>query len=532
MLAAQSADQSQKTGELLMTEFTNSSREKQAVERYVITQVLGRDIGFVDWGDASMDMEKTYNERLRRYVTAMCNEKPDRIPIRPFAAEFTAKYAGYTCQEVTHDYEKAFDAVCKCAADFDWDATVGNMVYVWTGLTEAIGLKYYGVPGIDVSPDRGFQYLEPAEEKAFMKPDEYDQLIEDPTGYLFNVWLPRVSADVTPPGAPASYRNNLSFLKGGMAMLSYFNALGEQNSRLRAGSGTVSAISGILKAPFDILADKLRGYVGLTMDMFERPDKVLAACEALMPHLFHVALSGADPEGNVPIGFWMHRGCVPFITPDQFDSHYWPTLKPIIEELWAHGHQTLFYAEGDWNHHLESFAQLPDCSIVYHVDRGDIFEVHRKIGHKFCLSGGIPNNLLTIGSPDDVRTYCKKVIDGVAGDGGYILDASAIIQNDARVENIAAMTSFTREYGVYSSGRSQNLTGSPAEIKGSQAHLHPSDRIKRSSNPKAAPGVCIPWEEKRKELPAISGDQEILRRIWESVDEFGYTYIWQCLLSF
>jgi len=44
----------------------------------------------------------------------MRNEKPDRIPIRPFVAEFTAKHAGFTCQEVAHDYEKALMVVfCK-----------------------------------------------------------------------------------------------------------------------------------------------------------------------------------------------------------------------------------------------------------------------------------------------------------------------------------------------------------------------------------------------------------------------------------
>ena len=165
------------------------------------------------------DMEQLYAERLKRYVTAMRNGKPDMIPVRPFVAEFVAKYAGYTCQEVTHDYEKAFAAARKCAADFDWDAVVINMVWVWTGLTEAIGMKYYGVPGIHIPADTGFQYREPPEEQAFMKPDEYDQLIEDPTGYLFNVWLPRVSSDVAAMGKPTSYRNNLSFLKGGMAML-------------------------------------------------------------------------------------------------------------------------------------------------------------------------------------------------------------------------------------------------------------------------------------------------------------------------
>jgi len=162
-----------------------------------------------------------------------------------------------------------------------------------------------------------------------------------------------------------------------------------------------------------------------------------------------VALSGADPDKNVPITIWMHRGCVPFISHEQFDTIYWPTLKPIVEEIWKHGHQVLFYAEGDWDAHLESFAELPEKSIVYHVDKGDILEVHKALGDKFCISGGIDNVLLSYGTEDEVRECCKKVIDGVAKDGGYIMDASAIIQNDASVENIKAMTEFTCEYGVY-----------------------------------------------------------------------------------
>jgi len=126
----------------------------------------------------------------------MRNEKPDRIPIRPFVAEFTANYAGMTCQDVTHDYNRAFEAARMCATDFDWDAVVSNMVYVWTGLTQAIGLTYYGIPGIDVPANISFQYREPEEEKPFMKEDEYDELIADPTAFLYNVWLPRVSANL------------------------------------------------------------------------------------------------------------------------------------------------------------------------------------------------------------------------------------------------------------------------------------------------------------------------------------------------
>ena len=46
------------------------------------------------------------------------------------------------------------------------------------------------------------------------------------------------------------------------------------------------------------------------------------------------------------------------------------------------------------------------------------------------------------------------------------------------------------------------------------------------------PGVCIPWEEKLKELPEIKGDTGLVKQKWEDVDGLGYVYIWQCLLSF
>ena len=49
---------------------------------------------------------------------------------------------------------------------------------------------------------------------------------------------------------------------------------------------------------------------------------------------------------------------------------------------------------------------------------------------------------------------------------------------------------------------------------------------------KRPPGTCVPWEEKRPEFPQISGDVELVKRVWEDVDALGYMYIWQVLLSF
>ncbi len=52
------------------------------------------------------------------------------------------------------------------------------------------------------------------------------------------------------------------------------------------------------------------------------------------------------------------------------------------------------------------------------------------------------------------------------------------------------------------------------------------------TTPKRPPGTCIPWDEKRRELANVSGDKEMVKRVWEEIDALGYVYIWQILLSF
>ena len=473
-----------------------------------------------------LDVEQQYHERLHRYVTAMRNEKPDRVPIRPFLAEFCGKLAGYDAMQQTHDFQASFQAVCDTARVLDCDALVSNMVYVWTGLTQALDLKYYSIPGLDGEADHGCQYIEPPDDQAWMRREEYDHLIEDPTGYLYQVWLPRVSGEIVAPGERATLRNQFALVKGAMAMMHYFQALGVQADRLRQECGMPSALAGILKAPLDILADKLRGYVGLVTDLEEQPEKVLAACQSLAPHLLHTALAGADPQKLLPIGFWMHRSCVPFITPEQFRRIHWPTLKPIIESIWAAGHQTLFYAEGQWAAHLDAFAELPERSITYHVDRDDIFAVHEAVGDRFCISGGVSNTALAYGTPDEVRDQCRTIIDRVAGDGGYIMDASAIVQNDARVENVQAMIEFTREYGNYGG---QPLAEPPIPPAAGSLDQAPSLTHWQTARP---PGACLPWCEKLAEISRIQRHHEMVERVWTDVDALGNMFIWQLLVSF
>jgi len=466
-----------------------------------------------------------YQTRLDRYLTAMRGGVPDAIPIRPFVAEAAAKHAGMSNQQVTQDYRLAFEAVRRCARDFDWDAVVPNMVYLWGVIPQLLGTRYYAVPGVGLDGGSGFQYLEPPEGGEWMPADDYDALIRDPTAYLLERWMPRTHRRIAAPGEANTVDNNLAWLRAGMAVMEYFNAFGDAVESLKTECAMPSAICGILKSPFDILADKFRGYIGLTMDLYERPDKVLAAAEAMMPHMYEIARSGADPERRLPVAIWMHRGCVPFITPEQFARFHWPVLKPVVEALWAEGIQTLFYAEGEWSHHWDSFLELPEGSIIVHCDRDDVFAAKRKLGHKFAISGGVPNRLLSFGTTGDVRSFCKKIISEVAIDGGYIMDSSAIMQDDTKLENLRAMTDYTREHGVYS--RSTPVPAPPVK------HTKQTAIDPRLAGPATRPAGCVvTWEKEKRRLPEIVGDREIVRRTLGGIDAWAYTFLWHCVVSF
>jgi uroporphyrinogen-III decarboxylase len=47
-----------------------------------------------------------------------------------------------------------------------------------------------------------------------------------------------------------------------------------------------------------------------------------------------------------------------------------------------------------------------------------------------------------------VKGYCKKLIDTVGKEGGYIMANGAFFDH-AKPENVKAMVEFTKEYGVY-----------------------------------------------------------------------------------
>lgn len=388
------------------------------------------------------DKENLYQEKLNRYITAMDCGKPDKVPIAMAIGDWGIKYTDYTMQEAYYDFEKNNEVVEQLIADFDVDAFGGGPILWWPPMFDVMGSKLYKFPGIGLEETSTYQF----NEQEYMKADDYDDFIANPTMWLLQNFLPKISTEFTEPG---SFRANVALIKGAAAFARANTETEAAYAKWAREHGIVRQFTGMTKAPFDTLGDALRGMTGILADLRRRPDKVVAACEAIIPHNIDYALVGPGADTRFPVFTPLHRGAYPFLNDEQWDKFYWPSLKAVIESLWAKGKRTCFFAEGDWTPYLERISELPEKSIIFVIDNTDARKAKEILGGKFCLQGGIPTTLLTYGTPETIKEHVKKVIDEFACDGGFILSSGGIVMGDAKKENIMAAIEAAREYGVY-----------------------------------------------------------------------------------
>jgi len=76
-------------------------------------------------------------------------------------------------------------------------------------------------------------------------------------------------------------------------------------------------------------------------------------------------------------------------------------------------------------------------------------ETRRRVGPRLCLVGNIDSGqLLSSGTPDQVRaTVRQAIIDGTGG-GPFMLSSSNSIHSSCRPENVLAMLEAAREFGT------------------------------------------------------------------------------------
>ncbi|MFC2014565.1 uroporphyrinogen decarboxylase family protein [Chloroflexota bacterium] len=417
-------------------------------------------------------VEQLRQEREQRIKDAIQLKVPDRVPVTINSGAFAARYAGLPLSAMYYDPAAYTEACLKVLIDFEPDAGGATAGTNPGPMLELLDTRHQRWPGGNLPPDVAYQFVE----DEYMRANEYDHFLSDPSDFIMRCYLPRLYGILGPLSELPPFRNLIggagfttilgTFIspefKELAAKLSQaaeeqqkwseqstdFNAKAErlgfatQQQRRNATPGG---------APFDAVSDFLRGMRGAMLDMYRCPDKLMAACDKILEWRIERS-TPAEPEVEGDLvrggGAPLHRGSDGFMSIEQFEKFYWPGLKKAVMVAVEMGYTTSSFCEGVWDERLEYWLEIPRGKATLSFERTDMFRAKEILGGHHCIRGGVPSSLLEVGSPSEVEEHCKKLIEVCGKDGGFILGPTSSI-DCAKPANIKAMIDSANKYGWY-----------------------------------------------------------------------------------
>jgi hypothetical protein len=406
--------------------------------------------------DAVIDKKAMFEEKTKLLDDAVALKETHRVPTAYSAMFWHARYGGETVRRAMYDYDWLAETTLKIVADLDPDGVnPPHMINALGPTMDLIGYKQLEWPGHGVDEYSGYQYVD----AEYMKPEEYDDFIMDPSWFYLTKFMPRVAEIYAPfaklPQFPAFQHTRMIQMsrffanpelqasfdrlgKAGEEMLRMFARAGRFIDELKALGYPLSQ-STTSAAPYDYFADYLRGSKGIMLDIFRRKDKLLEAMERLVPILIRNGVLAIQPFECKVMFMPMHWGLDGFMSLDQFKTFFWPQLRKVMMGFIDNGIVPLILWEGDCASRLETIADIPQGKCIYWFERTDLRLAKAVLGGHVCLRGNVPPSLFNTGNPDDVTEYCRGLIKDVGKGGGFILDGGVGIPDEAKIENARAM---------------------------------------------------------------------------------------------
>ncbi len=438
-----------------------TARTPEQKREYRLNRFLNPpDIEFV-----SPEAADAYKVRAQRLVNAFNIEEPDRVPISLPVGNLPYILHGISMHTVMYDIEKGVQACMAFNERYSEELDHFAVPFAAPGKAmEILGYKMYVWPGHGLSIDApGYQFVE----GEYMSVEEYDDLIRDPSDFWLRTYLPRIfgafesfrmlaplpdiieipSAQLMPLALPQVQESLQKMIDAGKDLQKRLQA-GAQLMGAGPANGFPSTMGILNVAPFDAIGDTLRGTRGIMMDMFRHPDKLLEALDVMTELTIHSILNAPKISRLLAIMFPLHKGADGWMSPKQFETFYWPSMKRVMDALIKEGLICMLFAEGGYNTRLEMVADFPKGSVIWWFDQTDMVKAKQILGNKFCIQGNIPSSLLVTGSPDEVKNHCRKLIEDCGKGGGYILGAGCVAENP-KLDNLRAMVAAVKEFGVY-----------------------------------------------------------------------------------
>jgi len=369
-----------------------------------------------------------------RVWAAIKLEKPDRVPIDILAIGAYTKTTGGTVGDFYSSEDKAWAAIDKMwdytgGWDMDLASIPASPMASKLVLTMFMGIKM-ALPGVDLPDDYNLQAIE----EEILKPEDYDTIAEIgwqrfmSEDYLFRIM------DITPDGLTKALEEQVS---GTTKALDVWG---------RRGVFTIYPAMTCPIHPF-FRFSLGRSMLKFTEDLYYSPERVERALKRVTRESIELWIN-ASKASNLKLAFFAEERAGGFFFPPAiFERYWWPYTMEIVDALWSEGIVSWFHLDQCWDKNIPYFKQLPRGSAVLALDgTTDIFAAKEMLRGHLCLHGDVHPTLLSIGKPQDVEAYCKRLIDDVGPDGGFILSSGCEMPTAVTMENWRAMVQTGRNY--------------------------------------------------------------------------------------
>ena len=367
-------------------------------------------------------------------------EKPKKVPTFLQYTTWPYAYAGVSLADVIDDPAAHAEAYTRFLDEIPFDITLFGAYEEAIRVPEVLGSDKFTIAS------DGVGIVHNQVNEVYLDESVYDRIIENPTAVMYNELakkqipafsLPKEEALARLKDAVSPYLRDGEFKNLAMGKI--------------LGSGIVCAVTGGAPwyiGPFTKVFDYYRGIKNALIDLRRRPEKVQAACDAIMQsqaEAMHMARTAEEAKEQLtgqpmPMGINITNAeC--FLPRKFFYSLYIDYFKKYIGPYFEAGAKYFILGEGSLARNMDIYTELPKGCIALQLDEDNPYEMHKILKGKQVLTAGIDTGLMKLGSKEECIDSVKRAFDTLAPDHGYIFGNSRplVAKNDAKVENIIAV---------------------------------------------------------------------------------------------